>query len=346
MVTTGLNPSMLTVLQQTWGWPSLMVFFNCESHTFALFSAMLIRKRWVSLPHCDQGALWIDRQFLEVRGINPDKHFLLFKKLVSIAINAVSSDQLDPNNLLDLDFTINELHQFILDYDTDPSYPWFIRSTMPINTSRDPFKVINELTLDPLKDVFEQLPHGPRHKIRKSIRNQLVVVKGTGNLLQRFYPEYMKRMHQLGSFGLPYLFFSNIFRFYKHGEANIFICFLDDKIIGASILLKFLDYSENMWFFTDPAYNNLYPSYALHHEMISDSLASGCRKYSMGRSTKGGKVQHYKSQFGGESKDLHYSYFPSGRYLRVTNPLISAVIKNLPLKASFRLCDTIAKYWF
>lgn len=346
MITTGLNPSMLTVIQQTWGWPVLMVFFNCESRTFALFSALLIRNKWVSLPHCDQGGVWYDRNFLSSMGISTSRYDQLYKALVSLAICSKNGRQVKIFNVLEFDFSHDDLLKLSMENREQDSDPWFIRSTLMLHDKLDFFKVINELSFNPTSSVIDHLPRGPRYKIRKAFSNGLIIRKGASELLHAFYSLYRNRIHQLGSFGLPYIFFQNLFSFYRNGTATIFICYHDGSPVGTSILLRFLDYSENMWFATLPEYNKFYPSYLLHFAMMTDAVNHGCKRYSMGRSTAGKGVQRYKSQFGGEEKNLYYSCNNESKTMNPSTPIIPAIIKNLPIAITQNFDFTVSKYFY
>lgn len=347
MITTGLNPSMLAVIQQTWGWPVLMVYFNCESRTFALFSAMQINRQWVSLPHCDQGGVWYDRDFLSSMGINPRDYNQLYKTLVCIAVRSINESRVKISNVLEFDFSIDELFKLSLAHLDRKTDSWFVRSTLMLQKQLDSFKVIHEISLDPAVSIVDQLPRGPRYKIRRAFNNGLVIRKGAAELLPAFYSLYRNRIHQLGSFGLPLGFFLNLLTLYRYGAANIFVCYHEGSPVGASILLKFLDYSENMWFATLPGHNKLYTSYLLHFAMMTDAVNNGCIKYSMGRSTVGKGVQRYKSQFGGDEKFLYYSQNNESKSINhFSKPIIPAIIKNLPITITQNFDFTISKYFY
>ena len=75
------------------------------------------------------------------------------------------------------------------------------------------YKVSSDLKLK--KDFYDQMNFfsaSVRRKIRKAERNGIIVTLGGLNNLDLFYSLYRKRIHQLGSVGLPKKYFKKLLK--------------------------------------------------------------------------------------------------------------------------------------
>jgi lipid II:glycine glycyltransferase (peptidoglycan interpeptide bridge formation enzyme) len=197
-------------------------------------------------------------------------------------------------------------------------------------------KEISLIQLDASKPVLAQLPSGPARKIRKALKNGLELKRGGSALLPDFYSIYRRNIKQLGSFGLPFKFFQQLLNNYNHGLAVVYVVYYNGRAIGASLLLGFMGYAENLWFADDKAYSRLYTTYLLHYGMMQDAQAAGCLTYSFGRSSSGGGVHRYKNQFGAVSVPLYYNSDSEIKPGHLNINLLKGLVRRVPLTIARR----------
>lgn len=155
---------------------------------------------------------------------------------------------------------------------------------------------------------FDRLSSGVKHKIRKSEANGLIVVKGKQELIKEFYSIYSQRMHALGSPALPMRWFEILLQRYSHGEASLWIVYMNDKAVGAAFLLEYHGFYEACWVATLSAYNKYYSNYALYWHMIQYAVEQCGIRFSFGRSTKGSGVHRFKQQWGTTDLPLYWNF--------------------------------------
>jgi hypothetical protein len=207
-------------------------------------------------------------------------------------------------------------HIFQLDSKTLQSFSYkktksrlFIRSNRPLSPYNEARKVISELKLrHSFNDQMQFFSSSVRRKIQKAKRNGIKVEIGSSKDLDLFYAIYRKRIHQLGSMGLPKKYFHHLLQNKNSHWAKLLLAFYKDRYIGTAILNIHSNSTENLYFATSKKHNYLYPSYALHAKMIDLSIKANCSHYSFGRSTINSGVHRYKQQWGTKDKILYYNY--------------------------------------
>lgn len=175
-----------------------------------------------------------------------------------------------------------------------------------------------------------------RRKIRKAERNGIIVTLGGLNNLDLFYSLYRKRIHQLGSVGLPKKHFKNLLK--DSSLVKLVFAVYQSECIGVAILNIQSLHAENLYFATSIKHNYLYPSYALHAKMIQLSIEAHSEYYSFGRSTINSSVHIYKQQWGAENRPLYYANSFENWSFRWIQKILRHIIPFMPL-AFVRLFD-------
>ena len=323
-VTLGHNPVLPSILQQCWGWPVLRIFFTREGKTIGLFSALKIGEQWVSLPHFDQGSLWWDETAFSG---DAEAGATLWQATQQLMAGLSAYKDL---KVINLEAEIGKTNKEDSKHPLSVNPDLFIRCTSKLAENAAEGKTISRLSLLAEIPVMEQLPAGPARKTRKALKNGLEVKTGGAELLNDFYRVYRGNIKRLGSFGLPLQFFSLLISNYRNGDARVVVCYHQGRAVGASIVLTFAKYAENLWFATEPDSNRLYPSYLLHYTMLNIAQASGCTYFSFGRSTSGSGVHRYKQQFGGDDLQLSYNHTKITQPSLLNPDLLHKLIRLIP----------------
>lgn len=331
-VTVGNNPVLASILQQCWGWQIVRIFFKKQGQTAAIFSALKVGKKWVSLPHFDQGSLWWNPASFR----NAEESGNILWNLIQSLLPEISFSK--HVNEVNLEVDLTDAATSNLDQAAKAKSELFIRCTSKFTANAATGKMISCLFLSNDKSILQQMPAGPARKIRKAIKNGLEIRTGGAALLHDFYSIYRENIQRLGSFGLPLQFFKLMLSNYRHGEAVVVVCYHNGNAIGASILLTFAGYAENLWFATARHSNRLYTSYLLHYTMLGRAQQAGCNKFSFGRSTTGGGVHRYKQQFGAEDIPLYYNQSHQGSQSFLNPDFLRPLIRQIPLPFA-RLLD-------
>jgi len=344
------NPSLPGIISKTWKWPPISVAFFICGQCCAIYSAVIIRKTLVSLPHFDNGALWVNsgilnniRQFKDETGNFVEENaykFFYFRLLevfnqiqFSFEKSVVARVNLDQNDFLNTDTFISRKSEIQLQ----------CRGVYPVLSFHDSRKVTSSLKLkNSYDEQFYTFNGNLRRKIRKSQKNGIIMQVGGKELIDQFYQVYRSNIYLLGSFGLPKRFFVNLLEEYQFGEAFVILASLRGEIVGAAIFLSYLNHAENSWFATLRQANKYYVSYALHNTMIELAISNGCTTYSFGRSTRDSTVHQYKKQWGAQDQILFFnSTFPQVNNIRKFD-FARKLIKLIPYRIARRFDDFIS----
>lgn len=341
-ITIGNNPVLPSVIHHTWKWPCVFIEFCLENDLVALVSFVKIRHNWVSLPHFDHDSMWINHKLLfdlpsvsqisdQYREEDAYRGFYgISSRLLAVYEN---NNSFVHGAIIHARVEVEDLIQIKNSTKIQDKVKLISRNQFPVLKHTDSSKVIPTLFL--LEDhdrQYERFSAGVRRKIRKSQSNGITVKSGGAELVDAFYKVYRSNIRRLGSFGLPKSFFKNLMDGYQFGFAKVFIAALDQKPVGAAILLNFATHAENGWFASLQQYNRQYVTYALHDAMIRYAIDKKCQVYSFGRSTKQSSGHRFKKQWG--TKDIPMVL--SSTKKTTLNPgrfnFVSEVIKVLPHK--------------
>lgn len=209
------------------------------------------------------------------------------------------------------------------------------------------YKISSWLKLE--KDMDAQMKgfsSNLRRKISKGYRSGIEVVKGKDELLNAFYKLYVQHMMYLGSGALSKRFFRNMLQEYntQGGNAEIFLAYQNNKVVGAAFNLSYQGFYENGWFATKKDSQRQYSSYVMHHSIIQQAIAAGNHTYSFGRSTMGGGVHNFKKQWGTEEIPLTWVQYPENKVNLRKQTWLLKVWKQIPTPIRKQLGKYLAKW--
>lgn len=218
-----------------------------------------------------------------------------------------------------------------------------IRDTVKFSKYVYDEKILSYLELDDDVDTqWKKLSSDKRNHIRKGYKNGLSVKHGGEELLGDFYEIYAFNMRHLGSPLIEKTFFTNLIRNYKYGLARVFICNYENKPIGGSIVLSYMNLFEVSWASTLNEYNRLKPNMVMYWEMIKFAVESKIRFFSFGRSTRGSGTHEFKSRWGASELQLYFNYSSYSFDVRKLK-LLSYLWSKLPLNLTNKVGPFIRK---
>lgn len=183
-----------------------------------------------------------------------------------------------------------------------------------------------------------------RRKIRRGLNQGFTVEQGGIALLQEFWHVYAKHLDRLGSVALPRRLFENLLTKNAPGCGHIFILRYHGRVVGGAFNLVHQGFYENGWFATLHSVQSLYASYVLHYAMISHAISLRCHTYSFGRSTTGGGVHRFKTQWGTTDVPLLWSHYPAQKINLRRHKWLHKIWKFLPWVLRKRLGSYLAKW--
>ncbi|MCF8227633.1 MAG: peptidoglycan bridge formation glycyltransferase FemA/FemB family protein [Bacteroidales bacterium] len=219
----------------------------------------------------------------------------------------------------------------VMAYKNKKDLCWQVRSFIPFtdNVYRDKVMSLIRPAVDP-EEQFALFSSNLRRKIRKAEKNGIMVKTGRQELADDFYEVFSKNMHRLGSPFLRKDFYTRLIKSYPGQKGKIFIAYRGKKPIGASLLLGYKNFWENIYFATLDKFNTLYPSYILQWNMIQYAIGQNADTYSFGRSTFNSGTHQYKKQWGTEDLPLYWNHsHPQGRNIRKFG-FLNKIWKKLP----------------
>lgn len=218
-----------------------------------------------------------------------------------------------------------------------------IRDTVKFSKYVYDEKILSYLELDDDVDMqWKKLSSDKRNHIRKGYKNGLSIKHGGGELLDDFYEIYAFNMRHLGSPPIEKSFFTNLIRNYKNGLARVFICNYENKPIGGSVVLSYMNLFEVSWASTLNEYNRLKPNMVMYWEMIKYAVENKIRFFSFGRSTKGSGTHEFKSRWGASELQLYFNYSSYSFDVRKLKTL-SYLWSKLPLNVTNKVGPFIRK---
>jgi hypothetical protein len=338
VVDIGCNPSLAEIINKTWGWPAVKVFYFLNKQPAAFLSAVRIEKKWVALPHFDHGSLWFSPKVLMDDSLarfpkdEKEIHQFLYNIFARATAEMVAMPKKFCSYAIDLtgmEATGDQPLQ------VNPSIQLVCRSHLPLFKYHIENKVIPILQLaENRQQQLQAFSSNVRRKINKSRSNGFTLQTGGLELLEDFYPVYRGNIRRLGSFGLPKKFFRNLLHLYQNGQAKVFMAYHGGKPAGASILLTFLNRAENGWFSSVRSFNRLYVTYFLHDAMMDYAIKAGCNTYSFGRSTRNSPGHIYKQQWGTFDTPLYFNATRKMHDAASGHQLIRCILRWIPKQVS------------
>lgn len=300
-----LNPSLGNIFQKTFNWESKYLLIESESGTFTFFPFVLLKNKLVSLPHFSYGCV-----------ICENKHESYNNKF---------------------------LQQLKFELDNYSINKYEIRSFFKLSENVYTDKVISFINLNDYNTVFFGFKSNLRRKIRKSVKNGLIIKHGKTELLNDFYKVLCENFHRLGSPVLPIAFFRNLLTDYKYGNSLIWVIYFNEKPIGSSFMLSYYGYFENIWLASLKKYNHLYTSYLLNWSMIKYACDNNGDIFSFGRSSLNSGVHNYKKQWGAYDKQLYWNHSSQKKFNIRKQSWMKELWKRIPLPIASLIGPYFAK---
>lgn len=164
----------------------------------------------------------------------------------------------------------------------------------------------------PLESDFDKLWKSFKPKVRNQVRkgekSKLIVVDGHIELLDRFYPIYSRRMHQLGTPAYSQGLMVNLLQALPE-NSRIFLVSLDDIPVGGALTFCFKGFVEIPFASTLTMYNPLCPNNLLYWYIIKHYCIAGAECFDFGRCTEGSSTYDFKRQWNTEPVKLNYQYW-------------------------------------
>ncbi len=186
-------------------------------------------------------------------------------------------------------------------------------------------------------DLWNRLKAKVRNQVRKATRAGLVCVRGGGELLDEFFPIYVRNMRDLGSPPHSRRFFAVLAETFGESVA-LFVVRQGDQPVAGSLALADRGAFRVPWAASDWRVRNLCANMLLYWEMLADACRRGSGVFDFGRSTRDAGTYRFKRQWGAEEVPLYWHFLlPEGRAvpeLRPDSPkyrIMTACWRKLPL---------------
>jgi serine/alanine adding enzyme len=179
-----------------------------------------------------------------------------------------------------------------------------------------------------------------RAQIKRPQKAGATCRSGAHELLDDFFAVFARNMRDLGTPVYPRRFFARILELFP-GQARLFVVDLRGKPVAAGLVLQHRATLEIPWASSLREANQEGVNMLLYWAVLQHAIASGCRRFDFGRSTKDSGTYRFKQQWGAQPQQLCWHYWLSGDRelpkITPTNPkyrLAIALWKRLPLAAA------------
>lgn len=194
-----------------------------------------------------------------------------------------------------------------------------------------------------------------RTSIRKSVKSDLLVEFGGGELMDEFYAVFAENMRDLGTPVYSRRFFEEIQRAFPN---DIEICLVrnNGKAVASAFLNSYRSVVEPQWAASLREVLALKPNMLMHWSILKRAAERGFKEMDFGRSWVGTGSYEYKMQWGGRAVPLHWdTWHPNsnganhsnGNGVNRTNPKFQMLIRawqKLPLPVTTFVGPRIARY--
>ena len=189
-----------------------------------------------------------------------------------------------------------------------------------------------------------------RSQIKRAMKENMEVKFGKFEELNNFYNIFAKNMRDLGTPVYTKRFFENIL---KEFPENSIICsvYYKDKAIASAFLWSFKDTLEIPWASSIRKYNRLAPNMLLYWSILKFGCNKKFKYFDFGRCTPNTGTYKFKTQWGGEEKQLFWDYWLKDRddlpEINPKNPKYKIFIKiwqKLPVFITKIIGPPIVKY--
>ncbi len=319
------NPSLFHFYKNHFHWRPYYFLLLEGNKVAGLLALVNTGKAWVSLPHFSYGGVFLKNN------IEFDKEQLINHLVVSIEKGKVHP------GFFQADIRYPDLYS---DFDKK----LYIRSLLPIKAGMKQDKMATVIYLPENRDAFfQQLTSNLRRKIRKAETGNFSVKQGKQELLDDFYPVYVKNMYRLGSPAYGKKFFHNLMDAYEFGEALFFVIYKGAIPVAAAMLMSYNGFWENTWFSTLKKAQKEYVADFLHWQMVKYAMGQKAVVYSFGRSDNEGSVFRYKNHWPAENIPI-YEYALNQRFNIKNQKWLAGLWRNIPFPAARFLGPLLVKH--
>ncbi len=169
-------------------------------------------------------------------------------------------------------------------------------------------KVTVELPLPATADALARsLDSKLRSQLRRADRESPEVVTGGAELVDQFYEVFAANMRDLGTPVYPRSFFSGLIQRLA-ADCSIVVVRLRDRPAASALLTHFRDRTEIPWAASLRELRATSVNMRLYWECLVQAIARGSRVFDFGRCTVDSGTHRFKLQWGGQSRQLHWSY--------------------------------------
>ncbi|MFC1634056.1 FemAB family XrtA/PEP-CTERM system-associated protein [Planctomycetota bacterium] len=198
-----------------------------------------------------------------------------------------------------------------------------LRNTVPLpyelHMRTDKISMYLPLAPDP-QDVWKELRHKTRNRVRKAQKSGLIVTSGGEELLNEFYRIWTVRMRELGTPCYPRRLFNCIINAFPNA-VRIFRVTLHDKTIAVLFAYTFKGWVQCSWGAALRGYDSLGPNYILNWSAMEYYCKEGMKWFDFGRSTIGSGQHTFKQRWGAHPISLCWQYWTQpGHELSIANP--------------------------
>lgn len=210
-------------------------------------------------------------------------------------------------------------------------------------------KVVTEIPTNGGADaVFARLHSNVRNKIRKAEKNGVVVQQGA-EYLPEFYSIYSRNLRDLGTPVLTSRFFEAALDAFP-SHVRVYRAVRQGKTVAAKMVVMDRNTCHFVWSASLREELCHAPVHAMNWKAIEDACQAGCLRIDLGRSTAESRHHDFKKYWGGESRNLPWSYqllsradLPGLNKESRKFALAIALWKRLPLGLSRMLGPPIAR---
>ncbi|WP_119395163.1 GNAT family N-acetyltransferase [Salinibius halmophilus] len=194
-----------------------------------------------------------------------------------------------------------------------------------------------------------------RSQIRKSEKNGLTasIQVNSGAAIADFFDVYAQNMLRLGSIPHAKQWFQAVQQHYGD-DSFVALVFMDNKVVGAGLVLRVGNNAVIPWASTLADYNKLAPNMLLYWAIQAYLCDSGATQFDFGRSSYGEGTFRFKKQWGAQPHVLDWqTWTASGQQPKAetgpglgakVRPIIEKTWQKLPLSVSNSLGGTLRRY--
>jgi FemAB-related protein (PEP-CTERM system-associated) len=155
--------------------------------------------------------------------------------------------------------------------------------------------------------VWKGLRPEIRNRIRKAVKEGVVVEDGGAELIPEFYQVFAENMRDLGSPVHSRRFFESIFACVPD-QVRLVCARVNGAPVAAGITVTFRDGVEMPWVSASRRYQQIAPNNAVYWHAIQEACRKGLKRFDFGRSTPGSGTYEFKRRWGAEPLQLHWQY--------------------------------------